>query len=79
MLDYVSKLDGSRYYTKQHKPVGDDQKQHLELARDMAKSLTKILKEIIFSLPEPLIQKNFLSHERRDGTKMMSDDWIIQE
>ena len=33
-----------------HVPVGDDQKQHLELARDIVKNLITISKLIIFSI-----------------------------
>ncbi len=38
-------------------PVGEDQKQHLELARDVAQRFNSMY-EPIFKLPEPLIQKN---------------------
>jgi len=37
-------------------PVGEDQKQHLELARDIAQRFNSMYSPI-FKLPEPLIQK----------------------
>jgi len=37
-------------------PVGDDQKQHLELARDIATSFNHHYNNDIFTVPEPLIQ-----------------------
>tara|TARA_Y100000590_G_scaffold465735_1_gene638878 strand:- start:220 stop:1230 length:1011 start_codon:yes stop_codon:yes gene_type:complete len=61
-------------YKATHVPVGDDQKQHLELARDIAKKFNNdFKKENFFPLPEPLIQKN-LSRvmSLRDGKKKMS-------
>ena len=48
-------------YKATHVPVGDDQKQHLELARDIAQKFNHDFKtNNFFPLPEPLIQKNFL-------------------
>ena len=38
-------------------PVGDDQKQHLELARDIAHKFNTDYKKIFFKLPEPIINK----------------------
>ena len=61
-------------YKATHVPVGADQKQHLELSRDIAQKFNNDFKcENFFSLPEPLISKN-LSRvmSLRDGTKKMS-------
>jgi len=61
-------------YKATHIPVGDDQKQHLELARDIAQKFNNDFKvKDFFPIPEPLIQKK-LSRvmSLRDGTKKMS-------
>ena len=45
-------------YKATHVPVGDDQKQHLELARDIAQKFNHDFKtDNFFPLPEPLIGK----------------------
>ena len=61
-------------YKATHVPVGDDQKQHLELSRDIAKKFNKDFKsENFFPIPEPLIQKNFSRiMSLRDGKRKMS-------
>ena len=60
-------------YRATHVPVGDDQKQHLELARDTAQKFNNDYGVEFFPLPEPLI---FGTAARimslRDGTKKMS-------
>ena len=60
-------------YKATHVPVGEDQKQHLELTRDIAQSFNSIYGVDFFPLPEPQI---FGSATRvmslRDGTKKMS-------
>ncbi len=60
-------------YKATHVPVGEDQKQHLELARDIAQKFNKDFGVEFFPLPEPLI---FGTATRvmslRDGTKKMS-------
>lgn len=64
-------------YKATHVPVGDDQKQHIELARDIASSFNNMFtldnENNFFSLPEPQI---FGPATRvmslRDGTKKMS-------
>lgn len=60
-------------YKATHVPVGDDQKQHLELARDIATAYNNFVKKPYFPLPEPQI---FGQATRvmslRDGTKKMS-------
>ena len=61
-------------YLATHVPVGDDQKQHLELTRDIAQKFNNDFScENFFPLPEPLIQKNISRvMSLRDGTKKMS-------
>jgi tryptophanyl-tRNA synthetase len=61
-------------YKSTHVPVGADQKQHLELTRDIAQKFNKDFKsKDFFPIPEPLIQKNFSRiMSLRDGTKKMS-------
>ena len=61
-------------YKATHVPVGADQKQHLELARDIAQKFNKDFNcEDFFPLPEPLILKNISRvMSLRDGTKKMS-------
>ena len=61
-------------YRATHVPVGADQKQHLELCRDIAQKFNKDFDcENFFPLPEPLIQKNISRvMSLRDGKKKMS-------
>ncbi len=69
-------------YKATHVPVGDDQKQHLELARDIAQKFNADFAETIaaagfeggfFPLPEPLISGPATRvMSLRDGTKKMS-------
>ena len=61
-------------YKATHVPVGADQKQHLELSRDIAQKFNKDFNcKDFFPLPEPLIQKNVSRiMSLRDGTKKMS-------
>ena len=60
-------------YKATHVPVGADQKQHLELCRDVAQKFNNDFKKNIFPLPEPLIQKNISRvMSLRDGMKKMS-------
>jgi len=60
-------------YKATHVPVGSDQKQHLELCRDIAQKFNNDFKKNIFPIPEPLIQKNISRvMSLRDGTKKMS-------
>jgi tryptophanyl-tRNA synthetase len=60
-------------YKATHVPVGEDQKQHLELARDIAGAFNRRFNVEYFPLPEPQI---FGTATRvmslRDGTKKMS-------
>ncbi len=61
-------------YDTTHVPVGEDQKQHLELCRDIAQKFNNDFNEPeFFKLPEPLIQKNFARiMSLKDGLKKMS-------
>ena len=61
-------------YDTSHVPVGDDQKQHLELCRDIAQKFNNDFNvDEFFKIPEPLIQKKFSRiMSLRDGTKKMS-------
>ena len=61
-------------YKATHVPVGADQKQHLELSRDIAQKFNKDFNcENFFPLPEPLISKSISRvMSLRDGTKKMS-------
>jgi len=61
-------------YDATHVPVGDDQKQHLELCRDIAQRFNNDYKvENFFMVPEPLIQKQFSRiMSLKDGLKKMS-------
>lgn len=70
-------------YRGTHVPVGEDQKQHLELARDIAQKFNSDYRESIvangyadglfFPLPEPMIQGPATRvMSLRDGTKKMS-------
>ena len=61
-------------YKATHVPVGADQKQHLELSRDIAQKFNKDFNcNAFFPLPDPLILKNISRvMSLRDGTKKMS-------
>ncbi|MCW5697077.1 MAG: tryptophan--tRNA ligase [Bauldia sp.] len=69
-------------YRATHVPVGEDQKQHLELSRDIAQKFNNDYAESIagnghgteyFPLPEPLIEGSATRvMSLRDGTKKMS-------
>lgn len=60
-------------YNATHVPVGEDQKQHVEFARDIVQVFNNAVQSDVLKVPEPLIQK---SGERikslRDGLKKMS-------
>jgi len=61
-------------YDATHVPVGEDQKQHLELSRDIAQKFNSDFNSPNFlRAPEPLIQKNFSRiMSLKDGTNKMS-------
>ena len=61
-------------YDATHVPVGDDQKQHLELCRDIAQKFNSDFEaENFLQVPEPLIQKDFSRiMSLKDGSRKMS-------
>ncbi|MBA4164257.1 MAG: tryptophan--tRNA ligase [Erythrobacter sp.] len=63
-------------YQATHVPVGEDQKQHLELARDVAQKFNNDFaseQEPVFTLPEPIIPPDAARiMSLRDGTAKMS-------
>lgn len=60
-------------YKATHVPVGDDQKQHLELARDIAAKFNTDMGVELFPLPEPVIQGPATRvMSLRDGSAKMS-------
>jgi tryptophanyl-tRNA synthetase len=83
LLDYpVLMAADILIYRATHVPVGEDQKQHLELARDIAQKFNHDFSEsiarngfgeVFFPLPEPLISGAATRvMSLRDGTKKMS-------
>ena len=66
-------------YTASHVPVGDDQKQHLELARDIAHKFNTDYNDNIFVMPEPLMNKSTTRiMSLRDGSNKMSKSDISE-
>ncbi len=65
-------------YDSTHVPVGNDQKQHLELCRDIAQKFNNDFKvDNFFKIPEPLIKKEFSRiMSLKDGLKKMSKSEI---
>ncbi len=60
-------------YQASHVPVGEDQKQHLELTRDIAIKFNTDTGREVFALPEPIIPKATARiMSLRDGTAKMS-------
>ena len=61
-------------YDTTHVPVGEDQKQHLELTRDIAQKFNKDFNcDDFLKVPEPLIKKSFSRiMSLKDGLKKMS-------
>ena len=60
-------------YKATHVPVGEDQKQHIELARDIAGAFNRSAGTDFFPLPEPMIGAEAARiMSLRDGTKKMS-------
>ena len=60
-------------YKATHVPVGDDQKQHLELTRDIAQAFNAMYGEDFFPLPEPqILGKATRVMSLRDGNAKMS-------
>jgi tryptophanyl-tRNA synthetase len=60
-------------YDTTHVPVGEDQKQHVELTRDIAVSFNQRYGHDVFTVPEPVIPKvSARVKSLRDATKKMS-------
>ncbi len=60
-------------YKATHVPVGEDQKQHVELTRDIAAKFNHDFKTDFFPMPEPIIDgAGTRVMSLRDGTKKMS-------
>jgi tryptophanyl-tRNA synthetase len=61
-------------YQATHVPVGEDQKQHLELARDIAQKFNNDFDVELFTLPEPFVPSGAAARimSLRDGTGKMS-------
>ncbi len=60
-------------YKATHVPVGEDQKQHLELARDIAGAFNRTVGSAFFPLPEPqILGEATRVMSLRDGTAKMS-------
>lgn len=60
-------------YLSTHVPVGEDQKQHIELARDIAQKFNNDYETELFVLPEPVITGPATRvMSLRDGSKKMS-------
>ena len=60
-------------YKATHVPVGEDQKQHLELSRDIAGNFNRVYGKDYFILPEPqILGAATRVMSLRDGTKKMS-------
>lgn len=53
-------------------PVGKDQKQHIEITRDIAERFNKIYKENVFTLPDPFIPEEVAAVLGTDGKRKMS-------
>lgn len=51
-------------------PVGKDQKQHLEMTRDMARSVNHQMKEELFVIPDSQISEDVMVVPGTDGRKM---------
>lgn len=66
-------------YKASHVPVGEDQKQHLELARDLAGAFNRRFNSELFPIPEPIIQgPGTRVMSLRDGTSKMSKSDISE-
>jgi tryptophanyl-tRNA synthetase len=60
-------------YKATHVPVGEDQKQHLELTRDLALAFNRMAGADFFPVPEPqILGEGARVMSLRDGTKKMS-------
>lgn len=59
-------------YKATHVPVGEDQKQHVELTRDIAIKFNHDYKTELFPIPDCIIREGSRIMSLRDGTKKMS-------
>ena len=60
-------------YKSTHVPVGEDQKQHLELSRDIAQAFNRYYNHEFFPIPDPIITGNATRvMSLKDGMKKMS-------
>ena len=68
-------------YDTSHVPVGEDQKQHLELTRDIAQKFNNDFNcDGFIVVPEPLIQKEFSRiMSLKDGAKKMSKSDLSEQ
>lgn len=57
-------------YDADRVPVGKDQKQHLEMTRDIASAFNRLIGDELLKLPEPLIQETVMIVPGTDGQKM---------
>ncbi|MFH1670837.1 MAG: tryptophan--tRNA ligase, partial [Patescibacteria group bacterium] len=57
-------------YDATHVPVGKDQKQHVEMARDIAQKFNTIFKKDVLTIPEPVIRDETAVVPGTDGRKM---------
>ncbi|MEK7604534.1 MAG: tryptophan--tRNA ligase [Patescibacteria group bacterium] len=55
-------------------PVGQDQKQHIEIMRDIAEKFNRIYKTEVFKLPEPMIVPEVAVVPGTDGGKMSKSE-----
>jgi len=53
-------------------PVGKDQKQHVEITRDIAERFNKTFKKNVFTLPDPMISEDVGAILGTDGKRKMS-------
>ena len=53
-------------------PVGKDQKQHVEITRDVAERFNKTFKQNVFKLPDPYIPEEVAAIMGTDGKRKMS-------
>jgi tryptophanyl-tRNA synthetase len=57
-------------YDATHVPVGKDQKQHLEITRDIAAAVNSALGQEVLVLPEAVIREDVMTIPGTDGRKM---------
>jgi len=57
-------------YDAQYVPVGKDQKQHLEITRDIANAINRHVRSELLVVPEPSIKEDVMTVIGTDGQKM---------